>query len=76
LTRDPELWVDRLINFLEMKPSRSERNEAINFVLSKEVIQLLRFKTLAKKGLRKPWEVPSYIFKRARRALGRMKEEV
>jgi len=67
---DPEAHVHRLIGFLGLEPSEAQLQEATDFVKPKREIRWLRLKSLVKKGLNNPADVPGYVLKRVRVALG------
>jgi hypothetical protein len=68
ITAAPEKELRKIIDFLGIEVSQEQYQEALNFVLPKEKIRKLskevRAKTMIKKAVTKPWEVPGFILRK------------
>lgn len=65
--QDPELWIRRMIKFLDLKPTKEQRARALSLVLPQKTLRMLKAKCLIASGFKQPWKIPSYIFRRATR---------
>jgi hypothetical protein len=65
---EPEETVRKIIDFINLNISKERYENGLGFVLPKEEIRKLskkvRIINLVNAGLRKPWKVPRYIFKK------------
>jgi len=65
---EPEETVRKIIDFINLKITEEKYENAVDFIFPKKEIQKLskkvRIVNLVNAGLRKPWKVPGYIFKK------------
>jgi len=65
---EPEETVRKIIDFINLNITKERYENALSFVLPKKEIRKLskkvRIINLVNAGLRKPWKVPRYIFKK------------
>lgn len=64
VTRQPDLWIDHLIEFLALKPTRQQKQQALALVLPPQKIRVLRAQRLLEAAVKRPWEIPGYIRRR------------
>jgi len=68
MTRDPEQWIERLVRFLDLRPTREQRDRALALILPKDTLRRLKAKRLIAKGFKQPWKVPAYIMRKITRS--------
>lgn len=65
---EPEETVRRIIDFINLNIAKERYENAVDFILPKKEIRKLskkvRIVNLVNAGLRKPWKIPGYIFKK------------
>jgi hypothetical protein len=73
--KNPEKEIENLIKIIDLKISHEEYDEALNIVLPKDKLnklaqkrkkydKLFRIKNLIIKGIKEPYKIPDYIFKK------------
>ena len=67
ITRQPDLWIQKITAFLDLKPTAEARENARSLVLPRKSIRVLKIKRLLEKGLRRPWEIPRYVLRKVRK---------
>ncbi len=64
---NPKEFVDGILNFLDISNKRKDYKSAISFIKPllkvRKISTRMRIKEIINEGLRKPWKIPSYIFK-------------
>jgi len=73
--KEREKWIKKIIEFLQIKPTEKQYEEAIKFIRPQEEMQKLskkmkrietinRIKYLTKKGITQPWKIPIFLFEK------------
>jgi hypothetical protein len=70
---NPRDTVDKILNYIDIKVSRNQYEDAIEFILPKEKKKVIKrrllYSHLIKKGIRNPWKIPQYLFKTVKKFL-------
>jgi len=63
---NPEKWLKKIINFLDIHPSKKQRRQALKFMLPKKKMRIKYINYLIKRGIMNPLKAPLFILKRLR----------
>lgn len=73
ITSNPEKWIKKIVDFLEIRVSEKKYREAVKLILPNEKVRKLskRVKAiqLIKKHIKRPWEIPGFIWKKIKSRL-------
>ena len=79
VTKNPEEWVQRVIEFVGIRPGEKAYREAVEFVLPNEVthklskrVKLRLWMSLILKGIKAPWKIPGFISEKQKSRLSRL----
>lgn len=71
IVKNPEKNIEDLINFLGLKVTKQQKQEALKLILPKEKLEEMKKvkkseerKKLIIKGITKPWKIPNYLYKK------------
>ena len=66
VTRDPNPWIEKIIDFFDLTPTEAERARALALVLPRDQLRTFKLKRRLKKNLKRPWEIPGLLLQRIR----------
>lgn len=68
IIKNPEKNIEDLINFLGLKVTKKQKQEALELILPKEKLEKMKKsvkrRKLIIKGITKPWKIPNYLYKK------------